>query len=485
MGSILGGTPLRKKLMLTASAVLAASVVLAGPAAAQEAATAEDVALVQFNLDVIYFMLAAGLVFFMQAGFAMLEAGMTSSKNASNIMMKNTADALFGIIAFFFVGFGIMYGADVAGLFGTDTFALSAGSYNELGIEGDPFFAVDFLYQAVFAATAATIVSGAVAGRMKFTGYIVMSVAMTAFIYPVVGHWKWGGGWLNELGFYDFAGSTLVHMTGGVAALVLAAILGPRIGKFAKDGTPRAIPGHSMPLAYIGMFILWLGWFGFNGGSVLAADGAAVAPVLLTTMLAACGGGMTALLYTWGRFGKPDASMTINGVLAGLVGITAGPDQMGPIAAIVVGLICGVLVAVSVTVVDRLKVDDAVGAFSVHGVCGAFGTLAVGIWANTGPDGLTGLWHGGGAGVLIDQLVGVVSVGAFVAVAAAIVGFGLKAAGLLRVSETEEIEGLDIHEHGMYAYPENALGTAAFPAGPVTAPTGEVTARRSPDAERV
>ncbi|HUG83293.1 MAG TPA: ammonium transporter [Euzebya sp.] len=460
---------MRKKLLITSTAALAGMVLFAGPAAAQDELTVETV---QFNLDVIYFMLAAGLVFFMQAGFAMLEAGMTSSKNASNIMMKNTADAVFGILAFFFVGFGILYGADVAGLFGSDTFALSAGSYTT-GIENEPFLAVDFLYQAVFAATAATIVSGAVAGRMKFTGYIITSIAMTALIYPIVAHWQWGGGWLSQLGFYDFAGSTLVHMTGGVAALVLAAILGPRIGKFAKDGTPRPIPGHSMPLAYIGMFILWLGWFGFNGGSVLAADGAAVAPVLLTTTLAACGGGVAALLYTWFRYGKPDASMTINGVLGGLVGITAGPDQFGPIAAIVIGLLAGVIVAVSVAAVDRLKIDDAVGAFSVHGVAGAFGTLAVGIWANTGPDGLTGLWHGGGADLLITQLVGVASVAAFVALATAALAVGLKAAGLLRVSETEEVEGLDIHEHGMYAYPEAALGPSAFPAGPVTATTGE------------
>ena len=467
---------MRKKLLIASTAALAGTVLFAGPAAAADAAflEVEDAQQVQNNLDVLYYMVAAGLVFWMQAGFSMLETGMTGSKNAANIMMKNMADACFGILAFFFIGFGLMYGSSVGGFIGSDTFALSAGSYNDLGISGDPFFAVDFLFQAVFAATAATIVSGGVAGRMKFSGYIVVTLVMTTLIYPIVGHWKWGGGWLDGIGFYDFAGSTLVHLTGGVAALVIAAILGPRIGKFAANGKARAIPGHSMPLATLGMFALFWGWFGFNGGSVLAADGALVAPVLLTTTLAGCAGGATAMIYTWARYGKPDASMTINGVLAGLVGITAGADQVGMLAAVVIGVIAGVLVAISVPLVDKMKIDDAVGAFSVHGVGGAWGTLAVGIWANTGEDGLTGLWHGGGAGLLVDQLIGVVAVAAFVGVASAILAFGLKAAGLLRVSEEEEVEGLDIHEHGMYGYPEAALGAAAYPRGPVTSPTGEV-----------
>lgn len=441
---------------------------LAAPAFAQEELTVETV---QFNLDVIYFFLAAGLVFWMQAGFAMLETGLTRSKNAANIMMKNLADASFGILFYFFIGFGIMYGASAGGLIGTDTFALSAGSYSEAGLSGDPFLAADFLYQAVFAATAATIVSGAIAGRMKFSGYVVMSIVMTTLIYPIVGHWHWGGGWLAQLGFYDFAGSTLVHLTGGVAAITMAAILGPRIGKYGRDGRPRAIPGHSMPLAALGTFILWWGWFGFNGGSVLAADGAAVAPVLLTTTLAACAGGVAAMVYTWLRYAKPDITMTCNGILAGLVGITAGADQVGPIAAIGVGLVAGVLVALSVSVVDRLGVDDAVGAFSVHGVCGVLGTWWVGAYANSGD--ITGFWHGGGFGQLVNQVIGTVAVTVFVAVCAALVAFALKSLGMLRVSESEEVEGLDIHEHGMYGYPELALGTSAYPGGPVTAPTGE------------
>ena len=258
---------MRFKLLATVLAALSALVVLAGPAAAQETATVDDVALVQFNLDVIYFMVAAGLVFWMQAGFSMLEAGMTRSKNSANIMMKNMADACFGILMYFLVGFGFMYGASAGGFIGTDTFALSAGAYSEAGLYGgDAFLAADFLFQAVFAATAATIVSGAVAGRMKFSGYIIITLLMTTLIYPIVGHWKWGGGWLDGLGFYDFAGSTLVHMTGGVAALVIAAILGPRMGKFGKDGKPRPIPGHSMPLATLGMFALFWGWFGFWDG---------------------------------------------------------------------------------------------------------------------------------------------------------------------------------------------------------------------------
>ena len=455
--------------------VFFATLLWAGPASAQDAITVETV---QFNLDVLYFMVAIVLVFFMQAGFAMLESGLTRSKNAANIMMKNTADFSFGILAFFFVGFGLMYGADAAGLIGTDTFALGAGSYSETGLSGDPFLAVDFLYQAVFAATAATIVSGAVAGRMKFSGYVLLSIAMTTLIYPVVGHWKWGGGWLDGIGFYDFAGSTLVHLTGGVAALTAAAILGPRIGKFGGDGKPRVIPGHAAPLTVLGTFVLFFGWFGFNGGSVLAADGALLAPVLLTTALAGAAGGATAMLITWARYGKSDMSMTCNGILAGLVGITAGADQVGPIAAIGVGLAAGALVVLAVRAVDRVGIDDAVGAFSVHGACGILGTWWVGIFANT--EGLTGLWHGGGAGLLLDQVVGTLAVAAFVAAATACVTLALKAAGLLRVSEEEEIEGLDIHEHGMYGYPELAVGSQAYPGGPATAPTGEVIARSAP-----
>ncbi|MGI8573905.1 MAG: ammonium transporter [Egibacteraceae bacterium] len=467
---------MRRKLLLAGT--FFGTMALSGPAFAQETI---DAATVQLNLNVIYFMLAIVLVFFMQAGFAMLETGLTRSKNAANIMMKNMADMSFGFLAYFLVGFGFMYGASAGGLIGTDTFALAAGSYTDglsapVATDSIPI-AADFMYQVVFAATAATIVSGAVAGRMKFSGYVILSIAMTAFIYPVVGHWKWGGGWLDALGFYDFAGSTIVHLTGGVAALTAAAILGPRLGKFGKDGKARALPGHAAPLTVLGTFILFFGWFGFNGGSVLAADGPVVANVLLTTALAGAAGGCAAMLFTWFRYAKPDMSMTCNGVLAGLVGITAGADQVGPFAAIGVGLVAGVVVALSVAFIDRIKIDDAVGAFSVHGACGILGTWWVGIFANTGAEGLTGLWHGGGVALLIDQIIGTVAVAAFVAVATAAVVLLLKATGHLRVSEEEEFEGLDIHEHGMYGYPELALGPQAYPGGPATAVSGEVVSR--------
>ena len=446
---------------LAVAGTFLATLLLAVPALAQDEVTAESV---QANLDATYFMLAIVLVFLMQAGFAMLETGLTRSKNSANIMMKNMADASFGIVAYFIVGFALMYGASQAGLIGGDGFFLGPGEYNgEQGLAGNPELAHDFMYQAVFAATAATIVSGAVAGRMKFSGYILVSILMTTLIYPMVGHWKWGGGWLNELGFYDFAGSTVVHLTGGVAALVVAGILGPRIGKYGADRKPRAMPGHSAPLAVLGTFVLWFGWFGFNGGSVLAADSSLLGPVLLTTGLAGAAGGAAAIVYTWIVEKKPDYGMTCNGILAGLVGITAGADVVGPIAAIGVGLVAGVLVAVAVPVVDRMGIDDAVGAFSVHGVCGVLGTWWVGAYANN-PDGdVVGFWHGGGLGLFGDQVLGTVAVTAFVTVAAAIVAFALKAAGLLRVSEEEEIEGLDIHEHGMYGYPELALGSSSTP----------------------
>ena len=451
-----------RKLILLTSMTLAALLIVGGPAYAQGRTEIETL---QLNIDVVYYMLAAGLVFFMQPGFAMLEAGLTRSKNTANIMMKNLADALFGILAYFLVGFGIMYGATAGGFIGTDTFALLPGSYTDglaasVPAGGIPI-GVDFLYQAVFAATAATIVSGAVAGRMRFSGYVILSVLMTALIYPIIGHWTWGGGWLSELGFTDFAGSGIVHLTGAVAAITTAAILGPRIGKFGRDGRARVLPGHSAPLAVLGTFILFFGWFGFNGGSVLSADGVAIAPVLLTTALAGCAGGATAMAYTWIRYRKPDMSMTCNGILAGLVGVTAGPDAYGAFPAIGVGVAAGILVALSVAAVDKAGIDDAVGAFSVHGACGILGLLWIGAFSSDG-----GLFTGGGTSLIVSQLVGAIAITVFVAVATGAVAMTLKAAGLLRVSEEEEVEGLDIHEHGMYGYPELGLGTQAYPGGP-------------------
>ena len=463
-----------RRMLLIAACALAMLMVVAGPASAQELSEIETL---QLNIDVVFYLVAIVLVFFMQAGFAMIESGLTRSKNAANIMMKNLSDMTFGVIAYFLVGFGLMYGLSAGGFIGTDTFALMPGSYTDgltapITEGGSIPLGVDFMYQAVFCATAATIVSGAVAGRMKFSGYVVMSLAMTAIIYPIVGHWQWGGGWLSTLGgqgYLDFAGSSIVHMTGGVAAITVAAILGPRKGKFAPDGSPRVIPGHSAPMVALGTFILFFGWFGFNGGSVLAADGVAVAPVLLTTALAGCAGGAAATAFTWVRFRKPDLSMTCNGVLAGLVGITAGPDLVGAIGALGVGLVAGVLVVLSVQVVDRLGIDDAVGAFSVHGVCGVLGCWWLAFYGNG-----VGLLTGNGFTQVWIQVAGTVAITAFVAVVSAIVAFGLKAAGMLRVSDEEEIEGLDIHEHGMYGYPELALGSAVYPAGPVTSPNGEV-----------
>lgn len=442
-------------------AATAVTLMVAGPASAQ-AVTAETV---QQNLDIIFIGFAAALVFLMQAGFALLECGFTRSKNAANIVMKNLMDFCVGAVAFFLVGFGLMYGASAAGIIGTDTFALAPGSYEAVTGGSIP---IDFLYQVVFAATAATIVSGGVAERMKFSGYVIVSLAMTAVIYPVIGHWKWGGGWLDALGFYDFAGSTVVHLTGGMAALMGAIILGPRIGKFTA-GRPNAIPGHNIPFGMFGTIILFFGWFGFNGGSVLAADGALVAPVLVTTVLAGAIGGCAATVYTWLRYGKPDVGMACNGVLAGLVGITAGADRVSNLGALAIGLICGIAVVFSVQLLDRLKVDDPVGAFSVHGFCGILGTLWVGI-AATGAagDGAygAGLLYGGGVDALVAQLIGVVACIAWVAVSAGAVMLAIRATIGMRVSEEEELEGLDIHEHGMYGYPELALGTAAFPGGP-------------------
>jgi ammonium transporter, Amt family len=421
-----------------------------------------SLARLEADILVIYLFLATVLVFIMHAGFAMLESGLTRAKNAANIVFKNLGTIAVGVLVYYAVGWGLMYGTKVAGLAGTDSFFLLGAAY-----EPDATLEMDFLFQAMFAATAATIVSGAVAERFKIGSYLLFAAAMTAVIYPVVGAWTWGGGWLDMLGFTDFAGSTIVHATGGVAALVAAAIVGPRLGKYGRDGSPRAIPGHSMPLAALGVLLLWFGWFGFNGGSVLAVDTPTIAAVLVRTSLAAAAGGLAAAMFTRWRFGKLDVAMTGNGILAGLVGITAGADAVGNWAAVAIGLAAGVLVAVAVTVFDRVRVDDPVGAVSVHGVCGVLGTLWVGVAHTT-----DGLLYGGGFALLAAQAIGVLAVSAWVAAAAAAVLLLLKATLGLRVSEEEEIEGLDIHEHGMYGYPELALGPQAYPGGPITEPIG-------------
>ena len=401
----------------------------------------------ELSVMVLYLMVATVLVFIMHAGFAMLEAGMTRQKNAANIIGKNLMTISVGMVAYFAIGWGLMYGEQVAGLFGADNFFLLGGSY-----DADATLEMDFAFQAMFAATAATIVSGAVAERMKFGAYVAVALVMTAVIYPIVGAWTWGGGWIDALGFQDFAGSTIVHMTGGVAALVGAKILGPRIGKYdATTGKARAIPGHSMPLAALGTLLLFFGWFGFNGGSVLELDGELIAAVVVTTALAGGAGGMTAGIYTRLSGGKWDVAMMANGILAGLVGITAGADAVNNFMALLVGIIAGVVVTLSVRFLDSIRIDDPVGAISVHGTVGIVGTLWVGLAATDG-----GLFFGGGAELLIAQVIGVVGVAAWVAITSAILFGTLKAMGQLRVSEREEVEGLDVHEHGFPGYPELA-----------------------------
>jgi Amt family ammonium transporter len=408
-------------------------------------------AALELSVLVLYLMVATVLVFIMHAGFAMLEAGMTRQKNAANIIGKNLMTISIGMVAYFAIGWGLMYGDQVAGLFGTSGFLLLGYEPYEL-VPGDVSIPleIDFAFQAMFAATAATIVSGAVAERMKFGAYVVVAVAMTAIIYPVVGAWTWGGGWIAELGFQDFAGSTIVHMTGGVAALVGAKMLGPRIGKYDPvTGRARAIPGHSMPFVALGTLLLFFGWFGFNGGSVLALDGQLIGAVIVTTALAGGAGGATAGIYTRIVGGKWDVAMMANGILAGLVGITAGADAVSFVMALVVGILAGVVVVVAVDVIDGLRIDDPVGAISVHGVVGILGTLWVGLAATEG-----GLFFGGGFDLLIAQVLGILGVAAWVGVSSTLLFAALRASGQLRVSEREEIDGLDVHEHGFPGYPE-------------------------------
>lgn len=401
-------------------------------------------------IDTVWILLAAFLVFFMQAGFAMVETGFTRAKNACNIMMKNLMDFSVGSIAYWAVGFGVMFGASAFGLFGTDGFLLSTA--NTSTGEGQWQFAF-WMFQVVFAATAATIVSGAMAERTKFPAYLVYSLFICALIYPVVGHWIWGGGWLSSKGMIDFAGSTVVHCVGGWAALAGAMLLGPRLGKYNKDGSSNAIPGHNIPLAGLGVFILWFGWFGFNAGSTTAGTDLSIAVIAVTTTLAASAGAICAMYTAWIRFGKPDTSMALNGALAGLVAITAGCANVSPLSAIIIGALGGILVVLSVEFIDKvLHIDDPVGAISVHGVCGAWGTLAVGLFAQEAYGGTNGFFFGGGMKQLIIQAVGVGSVFVWV-FGSALILFGIvKVTMGLRVSRDEELKGLDIGEHGMESY---------------------------------
>lgn len=402
---------------------------------------------VQYAMDTLWVILAAVLVFFMQAGFAMVESGFTRSKNAVNIMMKNMMDLSIGVISFWLIGFGIMFGVGNA-FMGTSGFLVDASkveSYASLAWSSVPVYAA-FFFQSVFAATAATIVSGAVAERAKFSAYLVISVLLTTIIYPISGHWGWGGGFLGDFGFTDFAGSTLVHSVGGWAALAAVIVLGPRKGKYTADGKARAIPGHNIPLATLGVLILWMGWFGFNAGSTMAAD-TSIGLIALTTVLSAAAASLTAFSLTFLKFKRADVGMTLNGALAGLVGITAGCANLTPTGALITGVVSGAVVLMSVEIFEKLRIDDPVGAISVHGVVGAVGTLMVGLL-----DGENGLLYGGSFELMKGQLIGVVSVGVW-AFGVSFLLFKIvdKVIGL-RVPEEVELEGLDFHEHGANAY---------------------------------
>ena len=399
------------------------------------------------SVDVGWTLVAAALVFFMQAGFAMVETGFTRAKNAGNIIMKNLMDFCLGTPIFWLVGFGIMFGT-TSGFFGAFDFFAD-------GVVGEGYDWTTLVFQTMFCATTATIVSGAMAERTKFSAYCIYSMVISAVIYPVSGHWIWGGGWLSEMGFHDFAGSTAVHFVGGLCALIGAAILGPRIGKYTKDGKARAIPGHSLTLGALGCFILWFCWFGFNGGSTVAlsGNGAEVASrVFMTTNLAAAVATVTVMCITWIRYKKPDVSMTLNGSLAGLVAITAGCDVVTPMGSAIIGICAGFAVVFGIEFIDqKLKVDDPVGAVGVHCINGALGTVLVGLFAYY--DGTevaaNGLLYGGGAGLLVTQIMGVAAVAVWVGVTITIVFQIIKHTIGLRVSEAEEIMGLDKPEHGL------------------------------------
>ena len=398
------------------------------------------------SLDTVWMLLAAMLVFWMQPGFALCEAGFTRSKNTVNILMKNFVDFMLGSLLFFFVGFGFMFGSDGAGFIGAPNWGDLSFYKGDLPVEGF------LIFETVFCATAATIVSGAMAERTKFSMYLIYSAVISLFVYPIEGHWTWGGGWLSQLGFHDFAGSAIVHSVGGVLALTGALALGPRRGKYGKDGKSRAIPGHNLALAALGVFILWLGWFGFNPGSQLAASGEvnrlAISHVFLTTNLAAVAGGVATMFVTWFKYGKPSLSLTLNGILAGLVGITAGCDVVSPCGAVLIGLLCGTVLVYAIEFIDhKLHIDDPVGASSVHGVCGILGTVLTGVLATDG-----GLLYGGGWHFLGVQCIGIVVIDLWAAVCGVLLFFGIKKAHGLRVEARVEDEGLDIYEHGESCY---------------------------------
>ena len=414
----------------------------------------DPVADLSLSVDTVWMLLAAMLVFFMQPGFALCEAGFTRGKNTANILFKNFVDFCFGSILFWLIGFGFMFGSNGEGFIGMPHFGDISFYESDLPVEGF------LIFQTVFCATAATIVSGAMAERTKFSMYCIYSVFISLLIYPISGHWTWGGGWLMNgdetsfmmttfgATFHDFAGSAIVHSVGGVLAFVGAIALGPRLGKYGKDGKSRAIPGHNLMAAALGVFILWFGWFGFNPGSQLAASGEvnriAISHVFLTTNLAAAAGAIGTMFTSWIKYGKPSFSLTLNGVLAGLVAITAGCDLVSPLGASIIGLVAGIVLVFSIEFIDtKLHVDDPVGASSVHGVCGILGTLMTGLFALDG-----GALYGGGWGFFGAQCLGVLAIDAWAAVAGVVLFFGIKKIAGLRVDKRIEEEGLDIYEHG-------------------------------------
>jgi Amt family ammonium transporter len=400
------------------------------------------------SIDNMWILVAAILVMFMQPGFALVEAGFTRSKNTANILMKNLMDFSIGSLIFWLMGYTLMYGEDVGGFVGKISLFFNSDEIN--GVPDK----TSLMFQTVFAATAATIVSGAVAERTKFSAYLIFSIAITAVIYPISGHWVWGGGWLSTMAtpFHDFAGSTVVHSVGAWIGLMGAIVIGPRIGKYTKDGKARAIPGQNLALGALGVFILWFGWFGFNPGSQLAATGSenagAIAHIFITTNLAAAAGAVSAMFVTWRKYKRPGLSLTLNGALAGLVAITAGCDVVSPGGAVIIGIMAGVLLVFGVEFIDKvLKIDDPVGAVSVHGLNGALGTIAVGLFSTS-----NGLFYGGGAAQLGSQVIGVLAVAAWAMGLGFLVFFTLKKTIGLRVSKRIEEEGLDIYEHGESAY---------------------------------
>lgn len=474
--------PLAMILMVSGSTPILADEPAEEPAAAAEEAPTEEAteeeapaeeesaapeyyekAELDYTINTLIMFICAVLVLFMQAGFAMVEVGFNASKNAVNILFKNVMDLGIGVILYLFVGWGLMYpGGDYEGKwFGY------AGPWVVRDVEPDLGYgwsaSSDFMFQVAFAATAATIVSGAVAGRMKFSGYLIYSAILTGLIYPISGMWKWGGGALAADGFADFAGSVVVHAVGGFAGLAGAIALGPRIGRYSADGKSQPMLGHNMPLAALGVFILWVGWYGFNPGSQLTYSGAANAEVTtyiaLTTTLSAAAGAVVAMILSWGMFSKPDLSMALNGALAGLVGITANCDQVSQGHALIIGAVAGVLVFAGILALDKLKIDDPVGAFPVHGICGVWGGLATGIFGTALPDQA----EGSQMAYFMIQLKATVIICVWAFVTMFILFNILKAVGLLRVSEAEEIEGLDMVEHGMPAYPSGTALTGPTP----------------------